>query len=178
MEIERDHIGPNDCLRPLTLDDLDMMRAWRNHPSVSDYMLTKHEISAAEHLAWFESSSRNQNRKLCIFEHQNIASGFVSFDINPIENEAEWGFYLAPSAEKGIGCALGEAALKQAFELYNLSLVIGKVIPTNQKSINFHLRLGFHREARLTTEISIDEANPEQIIFKLSDINWLKARGD
>ena len=41
-------------LRPMALTDLDQVRAWRNHPSVRDYMFSRDEISAEQHRNWFE----------------------------------------------------------------------------------------------------------------------------
>ncbi|MFP4495817.1 MAG: hypothetical protein ACLFN3_07835 [Halochromatium sp.] len=45
------------ALKPLTDTDLELILPWRNAPAVRRAMYSHHEISLAEHRAWFAQSS-------------------------------------------------------------------------------------------------------------------------
>jgi UDP-4-amino-4,6-dideoxy-N-acetyl-beta-L-altrosamine N-acetyltransferase len=163
---------PN-TLRILTQEDLSLVRAWRNHPSISHFMLTQHDISETEHLNWFNKSVANPNRRLYIFQRGSLPSGFVCFDRNPSNHlQAEWGFYGAPASAPGNGKSLGITALNYAFSELHFSEIIGKVLPLNLKSIRFHERLGFQLETGHSIQSSISNAGREQIVFKLGVSDW------
>jgi UDP-4-amino-4,6-dideoxy-N-acetyl-beta-L-altrosamine N-acetyltransferase len=129
--------------------DLDAVLRWRNHPDVRRHMFTQHEITVAEHRAWFESASRDPRRHLLIFEAGGAPAGFVSFALGDEAGVADWGFYLAPEAARGQGRALGTAALAFAFKELKVSKVRGEALEDNERSIKFHERLGFAREGLL-----------------------------
>ena len=61
---------------------------------------------------------------------------------------AEWGFYLAPDAPKGMGKRLGETALDYAFMTLQFDKLNAEVIDYNHRSIAYHRRLGFIEEGR------------------------------
>ena len=77
-----------------------------------------------------------------------MPSGFVNFGINPRSGVADWGFYLAPDAPRGSGSALGAAALAYAFRELKVRKVCGEAMADNERSVRFHLRLGFREEGR------------------------------
>ena len=62
---------------------------------------------------------------------------------------ADWGFYAAPDAPKGVGRRLGNAALKYAFETLGLHKICGQSLIHNESSIRFHYALGFQQEGLL-----------------------------
>ena len=69
-------------------------------------------------------------------------------DINEIAagGIADWGFYAAPDAPHGTGSALGHAVLQHAFQTLKLHKLCGQAIAFNERSIRFHLKLGFLKE--------------------------------
>lgn len=136
-------------IRPMIRDDLRMVLNWRNHPDIRQYMYTNHEISLDEHILWFEKESINDKKKLLIFEENNIPVGFVNFARSSTTLPVEWGFYIAPDARKGTGRALGKHALDYAFSTLGTHKVMGYVIASNVKSLQFHEKLGFQREGIL-----------------------------
>lgn len=144
-----DQIHMNGALRPMLHTDLPMVRAWRNHPNVRQYMYNAHEITENEHAQWFEKSVTNKDRHLLIFMLQGIALGFVNITQTAPGGIADWGFYLAPDAPKGSGQILGRAALAHAFTTLHFHKVCGQVLSANTKSVLFHQRLGFQQEGLL-----------------------------
>ncbi len=155
------------CLRPLRTNDLSMVMKWRNHPSVQKYMFSQHKIREVEHKRWFEKCSDDKKWHLFMFEKDGVPLGFGSFyEVN--ENDVvDWGFYLSPNAPKGTGNLLGETMLSYAFDKLNFHKVCGQVLSYNQKSIDFHLRLGFKEEGRLREQYFDGENYYSVILFGL-----------
>lgn len=82
-------------LRPAGAADRDLIRAWRNHPTVRAVSVTSHEITPDEHAAWYESALLDQFMRILIYEYDGRAAGVVTFsEISPDARSATWGFYL------------------------------------------------------------------------------------
>jgi UDP-4-amino-4,6-dideoxy-N-acetyl-beta-L-altrosamine N-acetyltransferase len=167
-----------NVLRSVQEADLPQLRAWRNDPWVRNYMLSRHQITETEHLAWFVACMQNDNKKIYLFLMDSRPAGFVSFDIIPSNKTAEWGFYARPNSPRGTGLALGQTALQYAFSELLLSAIVGKVIVTNLRSIQFHLRLGFQQEPEIVNETHTDSLPNKQLVFKLLASNWDKISGE
>jgi len=160
-------ITSGSYIRPLKADDLSMIMKWRNHPNVRKYMFSQHEISNEEHKCWFDNCVNDKKRHLFLFEKDGIPLGFVSFyEVNE-GNITDWGFYLSPQAPKGTGYLLGKTALSYAFDKLNSHKICGQVLSYNQKSIDFHLRLGFKEEGNLREQHFDGENYHSVIIFGL-----------
>lgn len=137
-------------LRPLHSDDLELVRAWRNHPDIRHYMYTRHTIGHEEHQRWFRQADTDPDKHLLIFELEGVPTGFVNLTIvDHVASRAEWGFYLAPDAPRGSGTLLGQHALTYLFMELKQHKLCGEALAYNQRSIHFHERLGFRQEARL-----------------------------
>lgn len=162
----------HDTLRSMTHEDLDLVRAWRNHPSVRDFMFTREEIAAEDHRKWFEKCAADPLRTLLIFECDGRPRGFVQFSPARSRGVADWGFYTAPDAEKGTGRRLGQMALTHAFDTLGYERVAGQAIGDNAASIRMHTALGFTEEGRLRRHF-FDGTNWHDIIlFGLLNTEW------
>jgi UDP-4-amino-4,6-dideoxy-N-acetyl-beta-L-altrosamine N-acetyltransferase len=129
--------------------DMDQVLAWRNHPEVRRFMFSQHEISVEEHAKWFARASQDPARHLLMFEIDTSPLGFINIHQIASGGTADWGFYVAPDAAKGTGWALGQAALLYAFEAAGVNKLCGQTLAFNERSIRFHLNLGFQREGVL-----------------------------
>lgn len=162
----------NSLVRPMNQDDLEHVLRWRNHPDVRRYMYTQHEITPSEHRHWYESSQCNPNRSLLIFEREGVPLGFVNITQSTPGHIADWGFYLAPEAPRGTGQLLGKAALNFAFQSLGLHKVCGQALGFNERSIRFHLRMGFTQEAVLREQYYDGEYYHSVIYFGLLRSEW------
>jgi UDP-4-amino-4,6-dideoxy-N-acetyl-beta-L-altrosamine N-acetyltransferase len=153
--------------------DLERVLSWRNHPEVRRYMYTQHAISLEEHARWFARVSQDPERHLLVFEIDKSPLGFIS--IHPIASGgiADWGFYAAPDAPKGTGRALGQAALRYAFEAACLHKLCGQALAFNERSIRFHLSLGFQREGVLRQQHFDGQHYHDVVCFGLLANEWL-----
>lgn len=136
-------------LRPMDVNDLHLVRAWRNHPDIRQAMYSQHEISSSEHARWYENASKDPKRHLLLFEINAQPLGYINIHEQASIGIADWGFYTAPSAPKGTGRALGHAAKHYAFSIKKLHKLCGQALASNERSIRFHLRLGFQHEGTL-----------------------------
>lgn len=159
-------------LRPMTTEDLERVLAWRNHPDIRRYMYTQHEIRLEEHRRWFEKASLDPSRRLLIFEQDGMPCGYVQFTGLASGGVADWGFYVSPEAGKGTGRALGNAALDHAFRELALHKVCGQALAFNERSIAFHLSLGFTREGVLRDQNFDGERYHDVVCFGLLRDEW------
>jgi len=136
-------------LRRVTAADLETIRGWRNDPRVSSSMFSSQTVTRNEHRAWFDRVSSDPDRSLFVLEREDAPRGFVQFHVVGTGGIAEWGFYVAPDAERGTGRLLAEHALRFAFSDANYHKVCGRVLAFNSPSIAFHLKFGFSLEGTL-----------------------------
>ena len=162
----------NFSVRAVAWDDLPMILSWRNHPSIRDFMLTRHEITLVEHRLWFERASADRTRCLLVVEDKAEPAGYVQFANAIAGGISDWGFYVRPDAPKGTGRKLGMAALAHAFDVLSLHKVCGQAFASNQASIALHMRLGFTREGVLRDQHHIDGAYHSIVCFGLLKCEW------
>ena len=135
-------------LHPLTAADLELILPWRNAPAVRRAMVSHHEISPAEHRAWFQRLS--QDPRACWYLFQDAADqpqGVVYFTaLDPAQGTACWGFYAKPDATPGTGTRLLYEALDLAFGELALHKLNGEALASNSASVNLHKKVGFTQE--------------------------------
>ncbi len=166
------------CLRSLQPNDLELVRVWRNHPDVRRHMYTQHTIGLEEHQRWFSQAVANPDKYPLIFELQGVPAGFVNLTIvDHTVRRSEWGFYLAPEAPRGSASLLGRSALAYVFTDLKQHKICGEALAYNQRSIRFHERLGFRKEARLRDHHFDGSEYHDVIGFGLLAAEWLQERG-
>lgn len=150
-----------------------MVLSWRNHPEIRRYMYTQHEISSDEHARWFARASQDSQRHLLVFANEKTALGFINIHQIASGGIADWGFYAAPDAPRGTGRALGQAALRYAFQVARLHKLCGQALAFNKRSIRFHLNLGFQREGVLRQQHFDGEQYHDVLCFGLLAREWV-----
>ena len=164
-------------VRPMEEADLERVLSWRNHPDVRRWMYTTHEIDMDEHRRWFEGACKDPQRHLLVFESDETPLGFLNLQQLDDEGVGEWGFYLAPGAPRGSGRCLGVAALDHAFDVLGLHKISGHALEANERSVRFHLRLGFRNEGlRHDPHLAEDGVQHSVICFGLLRDEWPAAR--
>lgn len=161
-----------DRVRPMREDDLALVLSWRNHPEIRRYMYTTHEIGLAEHTAWFSHASQNPAKHLLIFEADGVPAGFSNLSVQACGGVADWGFYIAPDAPRGMGRRLGKAVLDYAFGPATLHKVAGQALAFNERSIKFHEGLGFVREGVLRDQHFDGERYHSIVAFGMLRHEW------
>ncbi len=137
-------------LLPLSADDLEMVRQWRNSPEVAAYMYNDHFITEEQQKNWFASLQKNTSAKCWIIEYDGKKLGLVSVtDINSTFSSCSWAFYLGDNSVRGagIGGKVEYNIMKYVFEELKLIKLRCEVFVFNDNVIRMHEKFGFRREA-------------------------------
>ncbi len=127
-------------LRQATDDDVDTIRALRNQKANRDVSLTAHEISAAEHVAWWSKASVDPARRVLIYDRDGRAAGVVNFfdlELDASPRTGAWGFFLDADglAERGETLPAWIEVMKEAvgyaFDTLGLDELTGEVLEHN-----------------------------------------------
>ncbi len=164
----------NAKLRKLEEQDLLQVLEWRNHEDIRKWMVNTSQITYEDHKLWFERNKNRVDRFFCIFEYNEQAQGYISFQIIENSSAYEWGFYIKPNAEKGMGQLLGQAAIQYAFDVLDIQKIFGQVLAFNEKSIIFHQRLGFQQEGLLRQQFKDSRGEFDIFQFGLLKSEWLE----
>lgn len=159
-------------LRKMRENDLDVVLSWRNHPDVRHFMYTTHEITLDEHRRWFFQNDRSQSSDLLIYEQRGQPCGFANITRTRCEAIADWGFYMAPGAMRGSGRGLGQSVLDYAFKVLGLHKVCGQALGFNERSIRFHLSLGFREEGRMIDQHFDGRSYQDVVCFGVLESEW------
>lgn len=148
-------------LRPVTDDDRESVRVWRNHPDVRAVSLTRDVISPEQHAQYWESLRGNERRKVFMYERGGVAAGVVTFfDIDAEAKSAMWGYYLDNDGltERGellpAWIEIQRQAVKFADTELGLEVLMGEVLDVNAAVRRMNKRNGFEEVA--TDERVID----------------------
>ena len=134
-------------LRAIREDEVELMRSWRNAPSVRANMYSRHEISEQEHRIWWERTKNDKSKKYFIYEMNNTPSGVVSFTyIDKVNKNSSWAFYAAPDSPRGTGTKMEFQALEYVFSQMNFYKLYCEVLSSNMPVIRLHKKFGFQIE--------------------------------
>lgn len=145
-----DAVSKLGCLRAIKPEELELMLSWRNAPSVRANMYTRHEISLAEHLEWWERIKTRSDQQYFMYEYQSTPIGVVAFNqIDGSNQNSSWAFYASPEATKGTGNRMEFLALEHAFGVIKLHKLCCEVLAFNVPVIKLHEKFGFKVEGIL-----------------------------
>ncbi len=139
-----EHIGK---LRDINPDELELMLAWRNAPTVRFNMYTCHEISLDEHLAWWATTQQRKDQQYFMYEYRGEPAGIVAFNgIDPVNKNTSYALYASPFAPKGCGARMDYLALEHAFGPLGAHKLHCEVLGFNTAVIKLHMKFGFQVE--------------------------------
>lgn len=137
-------------LRPIEQAESALMLSWRNAPAVRANMYTTHEISMAEHMAWWDRIKSRTDQQYFMYEYQGSPSGIVAFNgIDTNNQHSSWAFYASPEAAKGTGSRMEYLALTHAFDVLKLHKLCCEVLAFNMPVVKLHEKFGFTVEGIL-----------------------------
>ncbi len=171
-------------LRKLTKDDLPLVLTWRNNllevnrSIYNNHIYNNHEMSEDDYLARFVYMEHDPQTRWYIHQDKNgNADGIVYFTHYYPENRSSfWGFYTAPDAPAGTGAKLGLEALDEAFNALKLHKLNAEVLSTNERSLRFHDKLGFHREGTFRDFYFDGQKYVDVVRFGILNSEWQEKR--
>ncbi len=163
-------------LRPLQPGDREMIFRWRNSNEIRRFMFNTAPIPWEDHCRWFQRTCGSDNTRFFIFEWNKTPIGTVSFSrLETEDSTAKWGFYIAPEhSNSGFGSIMGFMALNLAFRELPCSKIIGEVLDFNERSAEYHQKLGFQQYGSRQAEVNGIVHNV--LIFHLTESQWQSVR--
>lgn len=161
-------------LRKIQLSDLELMLSWRNHPTVRASMFSQSYIELDQHQAWFQRESEKKD-SLWLFhiDLEGNPSGVVYFtNMDQVSSNAFWGFYAAPEAMSGTGTRMAMEALDHFFGNLAFHKLNAEVIESNNRSQQFHRKLGFQVEGVFREQYLTKEGYQSVTRFGLLHTEW------
>jgi UDP-4-amino-4,6-dideoxy-N-acetyl-beta-L-altrosamine N-acetyltransferase len=158
---------------------LEMVRNWRNSTSVSQYMITNHDISPEEHRRWIENLKTKTTAKAWVIRFDGKPIGVVSLaNINLEEKTAEWGFYIADKSvrAKGIGSTVLYQLLEYAFDTLHLRLMRTSVMENNPLALHLYEKFGFEIDPTKKQSLLREGKVVGVVTMALSRDTWVQKR--
>lgn len=92
-------------LKPISEQDLKIVRKWRNSKKIKSFMYTDHHITWEEHRRWFENLRKDSQKKVLLLHHKKQPLGLVNFtELDKKNGRCYWGFYIGKKVHpKGLG---------------------------------------------------------------------------
>lgn len=162
-------------LKPLTADDLEMVRHWRNSPEIAQHMIDQTHISKAMQRDWFNGLCDDHSRIYWVAWFKEQPIGVVSLvNIDKIAGTAEPGMYIYPSHYRNniVPFCVAFILNDYAFEEIGLSLLLGKIFTDNESSIRFHEKCGY-----VSVTITTETIKSKQLMhYELTAENYALAK--
>lgn len=142
-------------LRTVNAEDLDMLRAWRNDPAISQFMLSQETISKEQQRAWFHKIQRDPSQRHFIILYKSCPIGSANIKTRGIGkslNEAttiEPGLYIADERYRQNMLAFAPTLLLNdyCFEVLGARKLKAVVRKENDAAIKYNQKLGYKTES-------------------------------
>ncbi len=138
-------LAPGDSLtlRAATMDDAELLLAWRNEPSIRAFFFDANPVGMASHREWLEHKLGSPDHHHWIGMLDGAPIGSIRFDVE--EDQAVISIIIAPPFQRrGFAAQLlarGEAALKS--RRADVKMLVAEVLRGNLASRRLFLKAGF-----------------------------------
>jgi UDP-4-amino-4,6-dideoxy-N-acetyl-beta-L-altrosamine N-acetyltransferase len=169
----------NISLKPVTGQDIELIRKWRNSDLINNVSFSNQYISAEMQQEWFEKISKDNNGRHWIITADNNAVGYASVKNIDIENSrCEFAsLYLGEPAMlgSGIGAIAEYFLIDYVYNNLNVRKIFCEVLETNSKVIGLHKKFGFEVEGILKDHYKKDKFISVYILALFKE-NWEKKK--
>ncbi|MCR4587196.1 MAG: UDP-4-amino-4,6-dideoxy-N-acetyl-beta-L-altrosamine N-acetyltransferase [Lachnospiraceae bacterium] len=159
-------------LRPMTVEDTDLIVSWRNNPRVRNNFIYQETFTREIHLNWIKNHVETGDVVQFIICETGTDRpvGSVYFrDISQVHHKAEYGIFIGE--DDAIGKGYGSEACKKAciygFQELKLHKILLRVYAENQPAIASYEKTGFIREGYLRDEVYTQGAFHDIILMGL-----------
>lgn len=161
-------------LKEIDESDLLFILNWRNQESIRKVMFNSDLILWEQHSQWFNKLQKSDSAVSKIFYFDHIPYGVLNItQIDSINHTCEWGFYIGPPhAPKGMGTILGYTALNYIFQELHIRKLSAQVFDFNDKSINFHNKMGFTQEGKLREHVLKNGRYVDILLYGFLSSEW------
>ena len=157
-------------LKRLTVDKIELVRRWRNDISISQYMEYREYITPEMQQHWF-ASINNDNNYFFVIIAENVEIGLINIkDIDYNQKCGEAGIFIWDKEFLNSDWSFRAALLRNefAFEQLGLDYLIGHILKTNKRSIQYSTACGFR--------LLPNQENVTNQEYRLTKDNFYKAQ--
>lgn len=161
--------GNKIYLRPITLEDTDMVVKWRNSLNVMSNFIYRTPLTKEVHTNWFHTKiEQGLVHQFIICDkitNQPLGSVYLQ-NFEEQHYRAEEGIFLGEEAAygRGIGTQASQLLTKYAFEVLGLHKLTARVLAYNTASCKMHEKAGYIKESYLKDELFLN-GKFEDLIF-------------
>jgi UDP-4-amino-4,6-dideoxy-N-acetyl-beta-L-altrosamine N-acetyltransferase len=153
----------------LTREENLIILDWRNHDSIRKWMFNKEHIGEQEHLNFIQQLHGNLQKKYWLV-NKNLDPIGVSSIIDIKNENAEWGYYIAPEYhETNLGLEFYYYTLSYLFDFIKLKSIYGYELINNKGASSLNSLFGFTKEK---TTKKVNGMNFEVNYRELSSSLW------
>lgn len=130
-------------LKKISVEDIELVRLWRNLDRIRNTMVYKDIITPEQQLRWFNNLSQDSDFYfLIIFNDDPI--GLVNLK-NVNKSSAEAGVFIGEESFDGMGYAFVAVFLINyfAFNILHLEKLVATILDENKSAIRFNKSLGY-----------------------------------
>ena len=138
-------------LRPVTFEDIELLRQWSNTPLVQK-MFGHNYITPEQQFAWYQKIQDNSREAHWVVYVQGVPTGYVGLiGEGPLEQQedvtAEMYVADSPVRHALLGIAIGLVIPHIVFEIFSIPKIKALVHYSNQMK-KFNLQLGYQEEGQ------------------------------
>lgn len=157
-------------LRPINLDDAEMVVKWRNSEAVKPFFIYQEELTVEGQRKWIETKVKSGEVVQFIIIEKKTQSPIGSIYLRDIDykfHKAEYGIFLGEETAKGKGYGTQAAKLMigYAFDTMKLHRLYLRVFADNTRAISSYRKAGFSQEGLLRDDVYLNG--------KYRDIVWM-----
>ena len=139
-----DGARPRLTLRAARVEDVSLVRAWRNDPDAVRFSTRARTVSEAAHARWFSAALADPRRRLWVAEEDGVPVGQVRVDLDG--DTGVFSIAVAPAARgRGVGQEMLRRALAEIEREHLVTIITAVSHPDNHASVHAFERVGFRR---------------------------------
>ncbi|HEY0262219.1 MAG TPA: GNAT family N-acetyltransferase [Chitinophagales bacterium] len=156
-------------LKRLTVDKIELVRAWRNDPKISRSMFFAQHITAEMQQKWFESIDNEHNFYFLIYYHGKAVGLIHTSEIDNAKKTAFSGLFIYDESYWGtdVPVRASLAMLDFFFAENSIETFFAKTKKDNKAAILYNEMLGFEVESEIEKDTGL--------LLKLTKENYYRA---
>ena len=143
--------GYQVVMRPIALDDLELLRTWRNGQNVSQFMLSHSHISVEQQKAWFKKILRDTSQLHFVICYKDRIIGSANIKCKNSKSDIkhssilEPGLYIGDEKYRNNIIAFSPTLLLNdyCFDFLQCTKLVALVKADNKAALNYNAKLGY-----------------------------------
>lgn len=143
---EKIRVDENIIVRPITMEDTDMVVRWRQNPRVLQNFLYRGPFTAEIHRNWMETKvASGEVIQFIIEENENPVGSVYYRDIDADNRTAEYGIFIGDdeAVGHGVGSKIAAWAVGYAKNVLHTSVLKLRALADNTAAVKSYEKAGY-----------------------------------